>query len=199
MLLLIASSMSSSVGFGLLSSTAFAARIWPDWQSPHCGAPASIHACCSGCGFSSSPRPSIVVTSLPATAESGVTQARPGLPSMSTVQAPHSVMPQPYFVPFIFRSSRSTQSRVASSLTGTVCSCPLMVIFVSATDFLCDTHAIHAPHPKGGDILDNMSGFYRSASYREYLLLCRGFPECFGNFVRYCSTLSRWRPAERRI
>ena len=41
----------------------------------------------------------MVVTCLPATAETGVTHERIGLPSRCTVQAPHSAMPQPNLVP----------------------------------------------------------------------------------------------------
>ena len=42
---------------------------------------------------------SIVVTCLPATASIVVTQARIGLPSTCTVQAPQMEMPQPNLVP----------------------------------------------------------------------------------------------------
>src|SRR5258708_33355759 len=44
------------------------------------------------------------------TRETGTTQDRVGTPSRWTVQAPHAAMPQPYFVPVIFNSSRNTQS-----------------------------------------------------------------------------------------
>ena len=41
----------------------------------------------------------------------GVTQEKIALLSRSTVQAPHSPSPQPYFVPVNPRSSRSTSNR----------------------------------------------------------------------------------------
>ena len=52
----------------------------------------------------------MVVTLRPATADSGVTQERIGLPSRCTVQAPHSAMPQPNLVP-----GRPATSRIAQS------------------------------------------------------------------------------------
>jgi hypothetical protein len=47
--------------------------------------------------------PSIVVMDLPCTALTGSTQERVAWPSMCTVQAPHSAMPQPNLVPVIPR------------------------------------------------------------------------------------------------
>jgi hypothetical protein len=67
-----------------------------------------MKACCSGCGFSSVPSPSSVVTSFPSIEPTGVTQERLAAPLTSTVQAPHCVMPQPYLAPFSSRSLRST-------------------------------------------------------------------------------------------
>ncbi len=63
----------------------------------------------------------MVVTFLPATLEMGVMQERVASPLMCTVQAPHSAMPQPNFVPVMLRVSRSTQSKGMSGLTSTVC------------------------------------------------------------------------------
>ena len=40
----------------------------------------------------------------------GVMQERVGTPSTCTVQAPHSAMPQPNFVPVMPSTSRNTQS-----------------------------------------------------------------------------------------
>jgi hypothetical protein len=42
-------------------------------------------------------------------------------PSMWTVQAPQSPMPQPYFVPVMLSRSRSTQSKGISGSASTVC------------------------------------------------------------------------------
>jgi hypothetical protein len=44
MLPAIASSMSESLGFGLLTNSALADMIWPDWQYPHCGTSSSSQA-----------------------------------------------------------------------------------------------------------------------------------------------------------
>src|SRR5262245_8839917 len=56
----------------------------------------------------SAPRPSIVTTFLPATAETGVVHALTAWPPTSTVQAPHTAMPQPNLVPVNPNSSRTT-------------------------------------------------------------------------------------------
>ena len=45
----------------------------------------------------------MVVMDLPSTALNGNTQERVAAPSMCTVQAPHSAMPQPNLVPVIPR------------------------------------------------------------------------------------------------
>src|SRR5439155_8855504 len=82
-----ASSMSASVGRGVSRSSTAAAMIWPDWQYPHCGTSASIHATCSGCRRSGA-RPSMVTTFLPAARRTGVTHDRTASPSRCTVQAP---------------------------------------------------------------------------------------------------------------
>src|SRR2546426_12364344 len=67
----------------------------------------------------------MVVTVLPTTAATGVTQERIGRPSRCTVQAPHSATPQPNLVPVSPMTSRSTQSRGMSGGTSTVCALPL--------------------------------------------------------------------------
>src|SRR5258708_27604898 len=53
----------------------------------------------------------MVVTFLPATAESGMEQERTGSPSRCTVQAPHWAIPQPNLVPVRWSESRSTHRR----------------------------------------------------------------------------------------
>ena len=64
----------------------------------------------------------MVVTALPATADTGVTQERTACPSTMTVQAPQAAMPQPNLVPVSAASSRSAHSSGfsggASSATG---------------------------------------------------------------------------------
>src|SRR6185503_5109063 len=79
----------------------------------------------------------MVVIFLPSAADIGVLQERIGLPSSSTVQAPHSAAPQPNFVPVMPRVSRSTQRSgvLGSALTSRAL--PLMVrlaICASLTD-----------------------------------------------------------------
>ena len=65
-------------------------------------------------------RPSMVVTCLPSTSETGVTQDLIATPSIWTVQAPHCAMPQPNFVPVRASCSRKTQSRGLAGSTSTV-------------------------------------------------------------------------------
>src|SRR5580658_7816861 len=81
-------------------------------------------------------RPSTVVTFRPATAEIGVTQERCGWPSMWTVQAPHSDMPQPNLVPVMPRVSRRTQSNGMAATASTVCGLPFKVNFTAGTGAL---------------------------------------------------------------
>src|ERR1700732_5131717 len=66
----------------------------------------------------------MVVIFLPATLDIGVTQERAASPSICTVQAPHSAMPHPNFVPVMFSVSRNTQSSGIWGLTSTVCGLP---------------------------------------------------------------------------
>lgn len=56
-------------------------------------------------------KPSIVSRSWPETVTASVRHALIGMPSMRTVQAPHTPMPQPSFVPVSAKSSRSTSMR----------------------------------------------------------------------------------------
>src|SRR3954468_10628668 len=62
----------------------------------------------------------MVVTRLPATAETGTWQERMASPSRCTVQAPQTPTPQPYFVPVRPRRSRRIQrSGVSGSAAST--------------------------------------------------------------------------------
>ena len=71
-------------------------------------------------------RPSIVVTSAPATAEIGTAgTSATATPSTWTVHAPHCAMPQPNFVPLRSSASRRTQSSGMSGATSTVVDLPL--------------------------------------------------------------------------
>src|SRR5437870_12355511 len=67
----------------------------------------------------------MVVTSLPAARETGVTHDRTASPLRWTVHAPHNAIPQPNFVPVNPKFSRTTQSSGVSGLTSTDCGFPL--------------------------------------------------------------------------
>src|SRR5882724_2937565 len=69
----------------------------------------------------------MVVTRLPATADTGSTQVRVATPSRWTVQAPHWAMPQPNLVPVSPSVSRSTHRSGVSGVTLTVSRLPLTV------------------------------------------------------------------------
>ena len=69
----------------------------------------------------------MVVIDLPAAAEIRVWQARVGLPSMCTVQAPQAPMPHPYLVPLRFKMSRSAHKRGMSAGASTLAGLPLTV------------------------------------------------------------------------
>src|SRR5229473_1207471 len=103
--------MSASVGLGIAFSSATALMICPLWQYPHWTTSCETHESCTTRPTESRPMPSIVATGRPRTREIGTTQERVGTPPRCTVQAPQAAMPHPYFVPVIFSSSRSTQSR----------------------------------------------------------------------------------------
>src|SRR5215831_2011830 len=126
-MLVIAWSISASVGFGLSLSSAATAMIMPLWQYPHCGTSLSTQACCTLCSLPLAASPSIVVICLPAASLTAREQDRTALPSMWTVQAPHWAMPQPYLVPVRPMLSRMTHSSGVSGSTSTSCDVPLMV------------------------------------------------------------------------
>src|SRR5579862_4608786 len=132
-----ASLICCTVGFGFFASSSTATIIIPLWQYPHCGTCSSIHACCTGCSvFAASSAlkcfcsaqtawsPSIVVSFLPTTYDSGVTHARISSPSRSTAQEPHCAMPQPSRGPVSFSSFRSTYRTGVSGEAETACSTP---------------------------------------------------------------------------
>src|SRR5438132_2700714 len=99
--------------------------IWPDWQYPHCGTSFMIHAACTALPARVAPIPSIVVTFLPAAADTGIEQERTGCPSRCTVQAPHCAIPQPNLVPVRCSESRSTHKRGVSGAASTSRALPL--------------------------------------------------------------------------
>jgi hypothetical protein len=59
-----------------------------------------MKACCTGCSLARVPQAFERGDLAPGTPRAGITQARAAMPSTSTVQAPHSPRPQPYFGPF---------------------------------------------------------------------------------------------------
>src|SRR5215467_8367099 len=66
-----------------------------------------------------------------------VTQERVATPSICTVQAPQSAIPQPNFVPVMPSTSRNTHNRGVSPSTSTVRSIPLtLMVIVIATSRL---------------------------------------------------------------
>src|SRR5262244_3965473 len=123
----IASSSSESVGCGLLASSAEADMIWPDWQYPHCTTSRSSQDFWILAPAAVAPMASMVVTSDLPMLSIGVTQERVALPSMCTVQAPHSAMPQPNLVPVRPTCSRMAHSRGVLGSTLTSMELPLIV------------------------------------------------------------------------
>jgi hypothetical protein len=85
-----------------------------------------------------------VVTDFPETLEIGVVQERAASPLMCTVQAPHSAMPHPNFVPVKPSVSRKTQSKGMSGSTSTLRSVPFTFnvnIITSESGFVTGTSA----------------------------------------------------------
>ena len=74
----------------------------------------------------------MVVIDLPSAAETGKVQDRAGLPSTSTVQAPHWAMPQPYLVPVKPISLRIAQSKGISGSISRLYALPLIWSFAIA-------------------------------------------------------------------
>src|SRR5215831_3375685 len=124
----IASSISESVGCGVLASSAEADMIWPDWQYPHCTTSRSSQAFWILAPAAVAPIASIVVTADVPMLSIGVIQERVATPSICTVQAPHSAIPQPNLVPVMPSTSRNTQRSGVSPSTSTRCSASFTLI-----------------------------------------------------------------------
>src|SRR5579883_47902 len=77
-------------------------------------------------------KPSMVTTDFPETEETGVTHERTACPLMWTVQAPHSDMPQPNFVPVSPSVSRRTHSSGIAGGASTVWVLPLRLNLTTA-------------------------------------------------------------------
>src|SRR6476469_8325946 len=121
---------SSSVGFGLRSSSAVAEISIPGVQKPHWTPPSSRNARCSGCSSPPSASPSTVVTSLPSACSARYEHELTGLPSSSTMQAPHSESSHPSLLPVSPISVRSTDSRLRPGSISTGYVSPLTFRFV---------------------------------------------------------------------
>src|SRR5437773_8165934 len=103
----------------------------------------------------------MVVTRLPATDATGRAQDRTATPSTSTVQAPHSDSPQPYFVPVKSRSSRNTSSKGRSgsvlAVRGWPFSVKLMVLSITGTRVL---FAVTKTLPALTDVEQKLASFF---------------------------------------
>src|SRR5882757_394512 len=91
--------ISAADGVGFFCSSATLLMIMPEVQYAHWKAPASRNASCTGCSAPSFSSPSMVVMDFPAASPTGNKHERLGVPSTSTVHAPHCPSPQPYLLP----------------------------------------------------------------------------------------------------
>ena len=80
----------SSLGRGFSARSAVAATTMPGMQKPHWIAPVSTKACCTGESWPSLPNPSTVVTVALPTSPARHRHARAAIPSIKTVQLPHT-------------------------------------------------------------------------------------------------------------
>src|SRR3954451_11525143 len=78
----------------------------------------------------------MVVTDLPAISETWVWQENARLPSMCTMQAPHSPVPQPNLVPVSLRSSRITHNSGVAAGASVAAGLPFTVKFVAIASSL---------------------------------------------------------------
>ena len=127
----IASLISSRLGREFLSNRDLEDINIPGVQKPHWIAPWSIKDFCNGWRDSRLPRPSTVSTFLPSTFGAKIKQALTGIPSNNAVQAPHSPIPQPSFVPVRPNFSRRSRSKVQWGGTSTWVSFPFSVNLIS--------------------------------------------------------------------
>src|ERR1700722_17738793 len=128
-ILVMASSISWSVGFGLSFRSAATDMIMPLWQYPHWGTWLATQACCTLFRTPWVARPSMVVICLPTASFTSTPQERIATPSTWTVQAPHCAMPQPYFVPVRPTFSLIAHSSGVSGSTSTSKDFPLTTRF----------------------------------------------------------------------
>src|SRR5256886_6824262 len=82
-------------------------------------------------------RPSMVVTALPFTPETGIRQENMRSPSMCTMHAPHWPAPHPNLVPVSLSSSRSTHRRRVLSGALTLTGLPLTLKLIAISTPMC--------------------------------------------------------------
>ena len=117
-----------SVGRGFQSSRAFALINMPGVQKPQWTASWSRNDSCKGWSLLFCARPSMVMTSRPSIWGARTKQELTASPSSRIVQAPHSPISQPHFVPGRPMSSRSNSSSVRLARVVKVCERPLIVV-----------------------------------------------------------------------
>ena len=113
------------------------------------------------------PMASIVVTSEAPMLPAGVTQERLAAPSICTVQAPHSAMPQPNLVPVRPITSRSTHSSGVSSSASTLCAFPLTLMVKAMAIFSVQRDEFRIA---GVDIQNKVR--HRRRAFRVWLGFC---------------------------
>ena len=86
---------------------------------------------CIGCN-AVAPMPSTVVMFFPAAAFAGSRQLTTGMPSSSTVHAPHTPAPHTSLVPVSRRWPRRTSTSSASGSSGSTAGCPLIIAVAMA-------------------------------------------------------------------
>ena len=128
--------ISTSVGEELASSRALAAISIPGVQKPHCTAPHSRNAACSGCsGPSGEASPSMVSSRTPFARRMRKRQESTGFPFTSTTQVPQSPVVQPSLVPMSLRSSRRNRRREILGFTLRRTTSPFTTISISFIGF----------------------------------------------------------------
>ena len=136
----------------------------------------------------------MVVTSVPSLIDdSGTWQERVGWPSISTVQAPQSALPQPYLVPVRFSESRRIHSRGVSP--GTLAAMSTRTLLTKKIGMGCSEGALDDAEPSilgdfAGCLQDRPARTARSALGRPSAgSIGRGFASA----RRYNVRLSRMR------
>ena len=112
-----ASRISSSLGSGTRRRRSAAATTKPGVQNPHCTAPASANASCTGWSSPSAPSPSTVTTSWPSACAASTRHEQTSSPSRSTEHEPHSPCSQAFFEPGSSSRSRSVVRRLSPAQT----------------------------------------------------------------------------------